>query len=62
VEACAHGSQEPFGFERLEASLARHAGCSPQQMRDAVIADVDAFTDRAPREDDLTVLVLRLPA
>ena len=62
VEACAHSDHEQFGFDRLEASLSRHAGYAPQQMRDAVLADVDEFTGQAPQEDDLTVLVLRLPA
>ena len=62
VEATPEGSDEQFGFERLEASLKRHAAKSPQQLRDAVLADVESFTGRQGRDDDLTVLVLRLPA
>lgn len=62
VEATREGDDEAFGFERLEASLRRHADKPPALMRDAVLRDVEDFTGRRPREDDLTVLVLRLPA
>lgn len=62
VEASREGDEEPFGFERLEESLARNAGKPPAKLRDAVIAEVRAFTRYAPQTDDLTVLVLRLPA
>lgn len=62
VEASREGDEEPFGFDRLEKSLAQHAGKSAIGLRDAVIADVRAFTRYAPQTDDLTVLVLRLPA
>ncbi|MEM7584066.1 MAG: SpoIIE family protein phosphatase, partial [Acidobacteriota bacterium] len=62
VEATPEGSEEQFGFDRLEESLQRHASKSPMQLRDAVLADVEHFTRRQIRDDDLTVLVLRLPA
>ncbi len=61
VEARREGSDEMFGFERLEESLARHAGRGVEGLRDGVLADVTRFTANAPREDDQTILVLRLP-
>ena len=61
VEARREGSEEMFGFERLEESLARHAGRGVEGLRDGVLADVSRFTRNAPREDDQTILVLRLP-
>jgi Stage II sporulation protein E (SpoIIE) len=61
VEARAEDGTEPFGFERLEDSLARHHGKDVESLRDAVLADVRRHTRNAPREDDQTVLVLRLP-
>jgi len=61
VEARRDGGDELFGFERLEAALRRHAHLSVARLRDAILAEVDEFTDQAPREDDQTVLVLRLP-
>ena len=61
VEARKEGSDEQFGFERLEASLARHANRDVEGLRDGILADVETFTANAPREDDQTILVLRLP-
>ena len=61
VEARAEGSDDLFGFERLEESLGRHAGGSVERLRDGVLADVVAFVGSDRREDDMTVLVLRLP-
>jgi hypothetical protein len=61
IEARREGSEEMFGFERLEESLARHAGRGVEGLRDGVLADVARFTANAPREDDQTILVLRLP-
>ncbi|HEY0554376.1 MAG TPA: PP2C family protein-serine/threonine phosphatase, partial [Thermoanaerobaculia bacterium] len=61
VEARREGSEDMFGFERLEASLAQHAGRGVEGLRDGVLADVTRFTANAPREDDQTLLVLRLP-
>jgi hypothetical protein len=62
VEARAEGSDDLFGFERLEESLGRHAGESVEGLRDGVLADVVAFTRGMEREDDVTVVVLRLPS
>ncbi len=61
VEARREGNDEMFGFERLEESLARHSGRGVEGVRDGVLADVTRFTSNAPREDDQTILVLRLP-
>jgi hypothetical protein len=61
VEARREGSDDMFGFDRLEASLARHVGRGPEETRDGVLGDVAKFTAGAPREDDQTIVVLRLP-
>ncbi|HEX3127587.1 MAG TPA: PP2C family protein-serine/threonine phosphatase [Thermoanaerobaculia bacterium] len=60
IEARPEGSEEVFGFERLEQSLAVHARLSVERLRDAVLSDVARFTGHAPREDDQTIVVLRL--
>jgi hypothetical protein len=61
VEARPEGSADLYGFERLEASLRRHAGRSVDQVRDGILADVARFTGPSPREDDQTLLVLHIP-
>jgi sigma-B regulation protein RsbU (phosphoserine phosphatase) len=61
VEARPEGSDELFGFERLEQSLRQLAGSGVEAVRDGVLQDLELFTGKAPREDDLTVLVLEIP-
>jgi hypothetical protein len=61
VEARAEGSDDVFGFERLEQSLGRHAGESVERLRDGVLADVAGFAGSERREDDMTIVVARLP-
>jgi len=61
VEAHAEGSDDLFGFDRLEQSLTRNAHLGVASLRDAVLKDVDRHSRGAPREDDQTVLVLRVP-
>ena len=50
-----------FGFDRLERSLADHAAAGVDGLRDGVLSDLERFTGAAPREDDLTLLVLEIP-
>jgi len=61
IEARAEGSEEMFGFERLERILSKYAGHGATVLRDAVLRELGAFVGPAPREDDLTLLVLRVP-
>jgi len=61
VEAKSSRSEEPFGFERLEASLSRYVQGGVEALRDGILADITRFTGDQPREDDQTLLVLRLP-
>ncbi len=60
IEACREGSDEPFGFDRLEEILREVAGNGASVVRDRVLAEVESWIGDAPREDDLTLLVLRL--
>ncbi len=61
IEARRPGRDELFGFDRLEESLDRYAAHDVAGIRDGVLSDLQAFTGNAPREDDLTLLVLQLP-
>lgn len=61
VEARRAGSDELFGFARLEEVLRRQAGASPEQAREAILEAVEAFRGKAPRDDDLTLLIARIP-
>jgi hypothetical protein len=61
VEARREGSDEHFGFDRVERVLAEAAGNGAGVIRDRVLSALRTFTGDSPREDDLTLLVLRLP-
>ncbi len=61
VEARPEDSEDMFGFDRLEQSLKRHHHLGVARLRDAVLQDVETHTHGAPRDDDQTVLVLRVP-
>lgn len=61
IEARPEGSDQLYGFERLEQSLARHAQKGVEGLRDAVLEDLESYSGPGLREDDQTILVLRLP-
>lgn len=62
VEARREGSDDLFGFDRLEESLRRHSQGGASRLKDGVLQDVRRFTGTDLREDDQTILVLKLPA
>lgn len=47
---------ELFGFERLDALLAAHAGLSPDALIDRIVAEVMAFIGDAVQHDDITLV------
>ena len=66
VEARRLGSEELFGFERLERSLVRHCERESRGLLDGVLLDLESFVHAgaggpldSALDDDLTVLVLR---
>ncbi len=64
VEARARGAaiRQQFGFERLEESLPATAGEASRGCATACSPTSPASPATRPREDDQTILVLRLPA
>jgi sigma-B regulation protein RsbU (phosphoserine phosphatase) len=57
---CTNPSGEPFGFERLEAILAREAVSDAGSIRDAILRETEAHTGGAPPEDDRTLVIVTL--
>lgn len=49
-----------YGQDGLRACLTAHAGLHPQALANAIVEDVQKFSDTAVR-DDIAVLVLRIP-
>ncbi|HEU4324793.1 MAG TPA: GAF domain-containing protein [Roseiflexaceae bacterium] len=57
----AHNPQrELFGFERLEQLLREQGDLPPDQLIDALLRAVEAFSGSAAQHDDMTLLVLRV--
>ena len=57
---CRSPSGEPFGFERLEAILAREISSDAGSIRDAILRETEAHTGGAPPEDDRTLVIVTL--
>jgi sigma-B regulation protein RsbU (phosphoserine phosphatase) len=55
-------ADEAFGLERLKQVIATHAQAPARELVDVIFKSVEAFSRRARREDDQTVVAIRLPA
>jgi serine phosphatase RsbU (regulator of sigma subunit) len=53
------GNSEQFGLPRLRDSLRRHAKLPAAAMIEAITADVTAFAEQTPQQDDLTMVIIR---
>ncbi len=60
VNEAANAAGEQFGRDRLRAALMANASLSAQGILDAVVAEQKRFCGDVPRNDDLTMLVLKL--
>ena len=57
---CTSPSGEPFGFERLEAILAREISSDAGSIRNAILRETEVHTGGAPPEDDRTLVIVTL--
>ena len=49
-----------FGEERLSRLLEEHAHLPPDELRERILGDVEAFVGRAEQHDDMTIVLLRI--
>ena len=52
--------EEEYDDPRLEALLVKVRDKSAQEILDAVLEDVEAFTRGAPQSDDITMIVMKV--
>ncbi len=52
--------KELYGVERLEQLVKQNGSLTAREMRERIIADVQAFTGTAEQDDDMTVVVVRV--
>jgi len=55
-----NGTTEPFGFERLQESIKKHAQVSLKELPRRLIAEAEAYTGGREHIDDLTLMVVRV--
>jgi phosphoserine phosphatase RsbU/P len=55
-----NSAAEMFGEERLAALIAGHAHLPPDELRERIVRDVEAFVGAADRHDDMTLILVKL--
>lgn len=51
---------EAYGFERLSASIRRHAHLAPRRLLDRLVEDMEAYCGRSNSDDDVTLVVVQV--
>jgi sigma-B regulation protein RsbU (phosphoserine phosphatase) len=51
---------ECFGEARLGRVLEEHADLPPEELRERVLRDVQAFVGGAPQHDDMTMILMKV--
>jgi phosphoserine phosphatase RsbU/P len=57
-----NSQRQPFGRERVERILRERAGASAASLAAELLAEVRAFADGAPQDDDITMVLLKREA
>ena len=55
-----NGAGEMFGRDRLAETVAAHRADDPETIVESVVVALDRFSGTTPRDDDLTVVVMKL--
>jgi sigma-B regulation protein RsbU (phosphoserine phosphatase) len=53
-------AREEYGESRLIGAVERGDGLDAPSLRDAILADVQAFIGGAPPHDDMTLILLKI--
>jgi serine phosphatase RsbU (regulator of sigma subunit)/anti-sigma regulatory factor (Ser/Thr protein kinase) len=56
----ANGAVEPFGFERFQESIKKHAHASLKELPQKLITEAEAYTGVREHIDDLTLMVVKV--
>jgi len=55
-----NGAVEPFGFERLQESIKKHANNSLNELPQRLVTDAETYTGVREHIDDLTLMVVKI--
>lgn len=53
------GTGEEYGYERLAAAVAKHRTLPPDDLRDALLHDLQRFAGHDVWDDDLTLVIVK---
>jgi len=56
---CENSSGDEYGLERLSIVLVENSGRASQELVDAIMADVAAFSKGATQTDDITLIAIQ---
>jgi sigma-B regulation protein RsbU (phosphoserine phosphatase) len=56
---CRNSGGEMYGKDRLRQTVASHSSLHARDILDACMSDVESFRGKAPRQDDLTLVVIK---
>jgi len=59
ITEAANADEEEYEQERLVACVQRCAKLPPEELRDAILADVEAFAGGPPQHDDVTLVIVK---
>jgi serine phosphatase RsbU (regulator of sigma subunit) len=59
IPEAANPDEEMYGEERFRDALRCHAGGTAQQIRDAIMDDVNRFRGEAPQDDDIALVIVK---
>jgi len=51
--------EEQYGVERLKSLVCRSASLAPRDIIETIVRDVTSFRETSPRQDDLTIMIIR---
>jgi serine/threonine-protein kinase RsbW len=57
-----NGMAEPFGFDRFQESVKKHAHAALNELPQKLVADAEAYTGVREHIDDLTLMVVKIEA
>jgi len=59
VPEAVNPDEEMYGEERFRDALCRHSGGTAQQIRDAILDEVNSFRGDAPQDDDIALVIVK---
>jgi serine phosphatase RsbU (regulator of sigma subunit) len=60
ISEAMNAADDLFGEARLGGLLEAHADLPPEELRERVLREVEAFADGAPQHDDMTMILLKV--